>query len=218
MNADSALFLERLADPQVLLAVSPLLVVFGASIWAAVYSLAWCLRTSKPAKPVRATARPKEKSPIVLAVPPAPPPVVIDPGPELKARAEAADAKRVHSEAELTILSEKLSFANAQVEKEQELRRELETKTQRLATQFEEVIHEVEHIYHQNLGIAGFEELTQRIGKIRDGKPLEPRDPGFTPANVLPNKNPEKLLIAEQAGEIRKLKDVVAFYREKYGE
>lgn len=216
MYADSIAILERLADPRVFLSVLPLLVIFAVAGTAVFYSVFRLLT----AAPVRPAPSPQPTVPATATAPQAEP-AKIDPNPELETRAREAEAKASQVEAQVTVLTEKLAFATTQLSKEQNLRNELQTKTERLANQFEEVIHEVEHIYHQNLGIAAFQELTQRIGRIREGQPLEPRAEN-SPAPAIeppaPNMNPEKLLIAEQSTEIRRLKDVVAFYKEKYGE
>ncbi len=215
MYADSIYILEQLANPLVFVAVLPLLVIFGASVWVTVHSLAWCLKAPKPMVSVRATVSPAEEAlkEVHTTKPPAPPPVAfVVPVTPSKVFIPTVSAP------ELSVLEEKLQQAKQQVEKEQELRRELETKTTKLTSQFEEVVHEVEHIFHQNLRAPGLEELSQRLGLIKKGEALPPREAKPDEPPAVPNKNPEKLLIAEQAGEIRKLKDVVAFYREKYGE
>ncbi len=218
MLADSIAIWERLADPRLFVIFLPLFVIFGTAACVAVYSLAQSLKASGPVKPVRVTTDDEATTPIA----PAPPPAAITesayPNSELTLSLEAkvaqAQAGRADAERDRVVLLEKLATATTALQKEQELRSELQLKADKLGTQFEEVLHEVEQIYQLNVGVTAFEELTRRIDQIREGRPLKPRTPEATQNST----NPETLLIAEQAGEIKKLRDIVGFYREKYGE
>jgi len=218
MLADSIAIWERLADPRLLVALLPLFVIFGTAACVAVYSLVRSLKAPKPVKPVRAMAKTVAKIPEASAPPPAAVTASANPNSKLtlslEAKVSQAQAGKADAERDRVVLLEKLATATASLQKEQEIRGELQLKLDKLTTQFGDVIREVEQIYHLNAGVAAFEELTQRIGQIRDGEAVAKR-----PADTLPSSvSPEKLLLAEQAGEIKKLRDVVAFYQEKYGE
>lgn len=218
MLADSMTILEQLANLRTLLAVLPLVVLFGTAALVAVYSLAQCLRAPRPAnQPARVTTMARAVTPET----PVPPPAreraddSTVTAAAYETRLTELDSRRNKAENEATILSEQLAAAKLSLQKEQELRGELQRSTDKLANQLGEVVQEVEHIYHLNLGIAAIDELNLRIGRIREGQPNQPRSSEPT---AIDSKNPEKLLIAEQAGEIKKLRDVVAYYRDKYGE
>jgi hypothetical protein len=123
--------------------------------------------------------------------------------------------KDMHSEAAKTIKSlehevHEHSEDNNTVQKELEQKnQDLSERIMLVEKQLADMVKEVQSLYGEHSEEKGIQQLHSQLDTIIITSPV---------AKTHNNNAPEKLLISEQTEEIGRLKDIVLYYKEKFGE